>query len=128
MTFFLDNMISHKFAVALRAVGKDVFALKEQVPEDTPDTEWLADVGRRRWIVLTGDRHIRSRSSERAVLDRWRVTVLLLGRFYARKTYWEQFVWLVRRWSVLEAGVASLRPGTSVLVQENGRFRLLPSR
>lgn len=37
--------------------------------EGTPDQEWLADVGRRGWVVITKDQRIRRRQAEfRALL------------------------------------------------------------
>ncbi|KKK48573.1 hypothetical protein LCGC14_3143780, partial [marine sediment metagenome] len=36
MRFFLDNMISPKFATALRAVDKDVVALRDLYAAHTP--------------------------------------------------------------------------------------------
>jgi predicted nuclease of predicted toxin-antitoxin system len=36
--------------------------------QETPDEEWLREVGQRHWIVLTKDTQIRYRAHERAVL------------------------------------------------------------
>jgi GTPase len=37
-------------------------------PQDAQDTTWLPEVGRRGWVVLTKDRHIRTRRNEVAEL------------------------------------------------------------
>lgn len=40
----------------------------DHFPPDTPDAEWLAEVGRRGWLVITKDKHIRYRTAERQAL------------------------------------------------------------
>src|SRR5205085_11068593 len=40
----------------------------EHFPRNTPDEIWLTEVGRRGWVVLTKDKHIRYRSNEIAAL------------------------------------------------------------
>lgn len=40
----------------------------DHFPQGTPDTEWLRDVGRRGWIVLTKDTRIRYRPNEKQAL------------------------------------------------------------
>jgi hypothetical protein len=40
----------------------------DHFPQGTPDAEWLPDVGRRKWIVLTKDTRIRYRSNEKQAL------------------------------------------------------------
>ena len=37
---------------------------RSHFPEGTKDTDWLPVVGRRQWVVLTKDRHIRRRQLE----------------------------------------------------------------
>lgn len=43
--------------MALRAKGIRVEMLHEHFDLATPDTAWLAEVGKRRWVVLTKDAH-----------------------------------------------------------------------
>ncbi len=40
----------------------------EHFPQGAKDSEWLPEVGRRGWIVLTKDRHIRTRTNELVAL------------------------------------------------------------
>lgn len=54
--FFVDeNLLGHHIAATLRNVGVRVELLSEHFPTQTPDVEWLAEVGRRGWLVLTRD-------------------------------------------------------------------------
>lgn len=59
-------MGKHIVAAALRSVGVAVEIHDDHFPPDAPDQDWLRDVGRRGWIVLTKDRRIRYRQLELA--------------------------------------------------------------
>lgn len=43
---------------ALRACGERVESMTDHFADDTPDNVWLAEVGKRGWIILTKDRAI----------------------------------------------------------------------
>ena len=51
-------------AEALRAVGCRVEIHDRHFAQDARDSEWLPEVGRRGWVVLTKDHHIRTRQNE----------------------------------------------------------------
>src|SRR6266581_6514163 len=68
-SFFLDRSLGKKLiATALRAEGATVFVHDDHFPSDSRDEDWLAEVGRRGWIVLTKDTRIRYRALERNAL------------------------------------------------------------
>src|SRR5262249_38752192 len=52
----------------MRAMGARVEHAGLAFPRRTPDEEWLAVCGERRWVVLTRDKHIRRRVLEREAL------------------------------------------------------------
>jgi len=69
VTFFLDRSLgSLKVAKALRDAHQLVVIHDDVFPQDAQDTTWLPEVGRRGWVVLTKDRHIRTRRNEVAEL------------------------------------------------------------
>ena len=69
LVFFLDrNLGKHTIANALRQAGAEVQIHDDHFRQETPDEEWLREVGRRSWIVLTKDAQIRYRAHERAAL------------------------------------------------------------
>jgi PIN like domain len=69
-TVFIDRSIPRSVGVALQAVRSDVALLDEHFPRATPDEVWLAEVGRRGWLVILRDKNIRTRPGERrAILD-----------------------------------------------------------
>src|SRR5690606_838329 len=53
---------------ALRENGIQVELLHEHFALATPDRDWLGEVGRRGWVVLTKDQRIRRREVEFAAL------------------------------------------------------------
>jgi hypothetical protein len=55
-------------AEALRAAGCAVEIHDQHFPQAAKDTEWLPEVGRRGWVVLTKDHHIRTRQNELVAL------------------------------------------------------------
>lgn len=62
-----------KIAGALRHAGVEVHVHDDHFRSDAPDEEWLREVGRRGWIVLTKDHRIRYRGPELAAL--WRAGI-----------------------------------------------------
>ena len=66
LIFFLDRSLGkHIVANALRQAGAVVKLHDDHFPQDARDEEWLREVGRREWIVLTKDSRIRHRAHER---------------------------------------------------------------
>lgn len=64
--FFIDRSIGKHFAAnALRAAGAAVEVHDDHFKQDAPDEEWLLEVGRRGWAVVTSDDRIRYRVAER---------------------------------------------------------------
>ena len=78
-TFFIDRSLGQKIvAQALRAAGATVVVHDDRFPADAPDEEWLREVGRRGWVVLTRDKMIRYRDTERAAIIRAGVRAFVL--------------------------------------------------
>lgn len=65
LVLFLDECLGSKDVPdALRGAGLHVELLHQHFPAGTSDASWLAEVGRRGWVVLTKDQRIRFRKSE----------------------------------------------------------------
>lgn len=77
--FFVDRSLGkHVVAQALRLAGATVEVHDDRFPPDATDEEWLADVGKKGWIVLTKDNRLRYHSREKATLLRWGVKAFIL--------------------------------------------------
>jgi hypothetical protein len=66
---FVDRSLGkHLVAEALRKTGARVETHDDHFPQATIDTEWLAAVGKKGWVVLSKDTRIRYRPLELAAL------------------------------------------------------------
>jgi len=67
--FFLDRSLGKRsVAGPLRAAGLHVEVHDDHFRQDAQDEEWLPEVGRRRWLVVTRDDRIRYRRLEAAAV------------------------------------------------------------
>lgn len=79
--YFVDRSLGRGIVVeTLRAAGHEVHAHDDHFAQNTLDTEWLVEVGRRRWVVLTKDKNIRSNQLELRALLQAKVACVMLGR------------------------------------------------
>ena len=77
--FFLDRSLGkRKVADALRQAGMQVEIHDDHFPPDAKDEDWLREVGRRGWVVLTKDKMIRHRASELLALRKACVSAFVL--------------------------------------------------
>jgi hypothetical protein len=74
LTFFLDYQIGRFIvAQALRDAGAKVEVHLDHFEEATPDPEWIPEIGRRDWVLITKDKNIRRNPLERAAYEAARV-------------------------------------------------------
>jgi hypothetical protein len=60
LTFFVDKCLGTRVVPnALRARGVDVEVKTDHFAPDTKDTDWLLEVGKRGWVILSKDKHLR---------------------------------------------------------------------
>jgi hypothetical protein len=76
---FLDRALGNKVvANLLRSAGACVEIHSDHFEEAAADADWLLEVGRRGWAVLTKDRGIRRRVIELAAIRRGKVRAFAL--------------------------------------------------
>lgn len=81
LVFFIDRSLGGRLvAQALRDAGARVEIHDAHFPQNTPDVDWLAEVGRRGWVVLSKDERIRRNPLERAALEQAGVRAFFLTR------------------------------------------------
>lgn len=76
--FFTDRDLGRRFPAVLRAAGLEVQEHADHFAHDTPDADWLAEIGTRGWIVLTHDQRIRYRPNEIAAVRAAGIGLLVL--------------------------------------------------
>jgi hypothetical protein len=125
MTYLFDNCISYRFAHMLSALGVDVKALRDVFPADIKDVDFIPQLHGRGWILITTDRHMKTRQIEAAALQASGVTALFLGRFYGKLSFWQQARWLVTHWPEITDFAERVSAGTVAEIQQNGTARML---
>jgi hypothetical protein len=69
VTFFVDRDLGPRVGRALREVKVDLVLHGDRFPPDEPDVSWIQAVSADGLVILTRDRHIRSRPAERQVFE-----------------------------------------------------------
>lgn len=70
LTFFLDHQIGrYQVAEALRATGAKIEVHLDHFAGDMPDVEWIPEVARRNWVLITKDQNIRRNPLERTAYE-----------------------------------------------------------
>ncbi|MEO1388653.1 MAG: hypothetical protein AAFV85_14990 [Cyanobacteria bacterium J06634_6] len=80
LIFFIDHCVSQKIVpAAMRAAGATVEAHLEHFPINAPDTEWLPEVSRRGWVVITKDWGLTSNLLEQRAIAAAKAQVFILS-------------------------------------------------
>src|ERR1051325_4441885 len=70
LTFLRDHQIGRfQVAAALRAIGARVEVHLDHFAGNTPDAQWIPEIGRRDWVLITKDQDIRRNPLERAAYE-----------------------------------------------------------
>jgi predicted nuclease of predicted toxin-antitoxin system len=124
--FFLDRSLGkEKVAGALRAAGAHVEIHDLHFSPDARDDDWLQEVGRRGWVVLTKDKHIRRRATELAALRNARVSAFVLTS--GNLTGEEMAAAFVRALKRMRRVAAQNRPPFIATVTRDGSVSILLS-
>ncbi len=77
--YYLDrNMGKHVIADALRGAGFTVELHDDHLAPDAPDEDWIALVGRKKWLAITKDKNIRYRAAEIVAIKKYRAKVFVI--------------------------------------------------
>ena len=80
LVFFVDRSLGSKIIPgALREAGEEVRIHDEHFAKDAKDEVWLAEAGKKGWVVLTKDKHIRYRGVEIHALRAAKVRAFVLS-------------------------------------------------
>jgi len=123
-TLFIDrDTWSHVLDAELRAAGIPFVAHRDVFPGDTPDTTWIAEVGKRGWTVITRDQNIRRRPNElRAVRAAGlRLFALTSGNLSAADTA----AMIIKAWRAIRREVAGSPAPALFSVSRSGDVRLI---
>lgn len=126
-TFFFDNDISFRIAHALRhfVEGHEVLALRDRFPTNTPDSEWIPEVGKHGWIVISRDHNQRRMESEHAALRQSGVRVLYVRNGDKQDDLFTDAARIIKNWPKIEAWAMKAESGTLARLNTSDRIENL---
>ncbi len=122
-TVFFDRTCGKKLPQALKLLGLAVEYHAEHFEDTTHDDVWLAAVGGRGWFVITNDKNIRYRESERQALISHGVGCFALGG--GSRTRWQQATILARAWDRIEEAMANTSRPFIYTIHADGHLQLI---
>jgi hypothetical protein len=126
VTFFFDRLIALGIAIQLREEGRDIRHLREIFAPGTKDEEWIPEVGKAGWVLITADRRIRSRKLQKKALRASQITAFFCDEQLNGKHSHIREQWLRERWPSIEEQATRAQRGEHFLIAWNGRITKLP--
>lgn len=105
----------------LDALGVKAVALRDEYPADTTDIRLFEELGGRNVVFISTDTSQMSREHEARALKEAGNTALYFGPFFQRMQFWDQAVWLLKRWKTIDGFVKGVAPGTCAEIKQNGK-------
>ena len=110
----------------LRALGEDAVALREEFPENVKDVPLLGSIKGRGLIFISTDLKQLTREREARALKQAGNTAIFFGPFFEKMLFWDQAVWIVRRWPRIKGFAEGVAPGTVAEIKQNGTALIYP--
>ncbi|GAB1540925.1 hypothetical protein NUACC21_35940 [Scytonema sp. NUACC21] len=80
IVFFVDRCLGSKRVVeTLRNSGVSIEIHDDHFPRDAQDVDWLPEVGKRGWVILTKDAKIGKRTSEKFAVVSAKIKMFVLA-------------------------------------------------
>lgn len=125
MTFFFDNTFPRQLVEILKLLKVDAHHLQEDFPANTLDVDWIPEIGKRGWVVVTGDRGISRKPAERKALEEAKTISVFMAKGFTSKSIFDLVSSVIKWWPEIDRQVARVRPGTSIQVTINGKVEML---
>ena len=125
MTFFFDNTFPPQLVKILKILNVEAHHLQDDFAPETQDVEWLPEVGRRGWVVVTGDRRISKKPPERKALEEANVIAVFMAKGFTGKQIFDLVASFIKWWPDIERAVERVKPGTALEVSVNGKVDIL---
>ena len=125
MTFFFDNTFPKQPVEILKLLDVDAHHLQEDFPASTLDVDWIPEIGRRGWVVITGDRGIARKPAEKKALEEAHVIAVFMAKGFTHKQIFDLVSSIIKWWPEIARQVTRVKVGTSLQVTINGKVELL---
>ena len=125
MKYFFDNDISYRYAQMLRPLSVDVIALRDIYPEDIKDPDFLGKLKKDHGVdvFISNNTEQRRNAVESRLIRDSGVMAFYFDPFWSKLEFWDQALWLHRRWAMIDAFARSTAFGTCADIQQNGRCK-----
>ena len=126
MILFFDRSLGKSLGRNLRRIRgfpATVETHDQHFAQNTPDDEWLAEIGQRGWFAIGQDYQHHLMDVEREAIRAHRVGVFYL--WGADASQWEQLRVLAKAWDRIEA-VADAGPPFIYRIEKSGRLVSIP--
>lgn len=127
MKVLFDNNIAPSVSESIDAVVADdmVVSLRSKFPASTDDVDWLGTLGSEGgWTIITFDRAMLKRPSERTALRRSGVNAFFLKPGWQKRTNLQVTAHLLLRWPSLQQTVKLVGGGSIFHVPINAGSKL----
>ncbi|VAZ81698.1 PIN-like domain-containing protein [Mycobacterium persicum] len=106
VTYVVDENLL-RVGAALVAVRKDTARfgrtpVGDMLPPGILDTDWIPIVGERGWVVITNDKHLRTRPVEAELAIAHKLKAIHLHGKVGKQSAWAQLTRIVTRWPAIE--------------------------
>ena len=132
MTYIFDECISDRIVAALKEIGfRDVIHLYEIVPRGIPDSDFLPQIGTRGDVLVTVDPAMLGYSGKhghRALLEEYKVKVLILPKMFSNMKSLEQRSWIALHWEKIVKSQHDNPQITLGRVMPNGKIEPIPDK
>ena len=122
MTYFLDNTFGKQTAAILQMLDVDAVHLQDEFAPNTMDVDWIPEVSRKGYVLITGDGRIRKGGAERAALEQSRLRAIFFYNGYTNLNIWEQVAFIVRLWPAIDSEAQRMKPGETRHLSVNGNI------
>ena len=109
----------------LRALGEEVIALREEFPESIKDVDLFEQLRGRHDILASTNTSQLTRKHEARALKQCGITALYFGPFYQKMKLWDQAVWLIKRWPLINGFARGVTKVTCAEIKQNGKALVL---
>jgi len=109
----------------LSALDVDAVPLRDVLRPDTEDRDVLATLKSTDFVWISADRKQTTRTIEAQLLREAKVTALYLARFWSKLDAWDQAVWMVKTWRLIDGFVRGAAKGTVAEISQNGRSHIM---
>jgi PIN like domain len=118
-------MLPPALASVLRTLEYDAIHLREHFAEDTKDEQWLPVVGKEGWAILTVDFRIANSRATQEILKAANTVAVFLFPSFQKMGRDKQVAWIIEHFADITKRVESTRPGTNLLIRQNGKIERL---